>query len=55
MSAIDELSVQPIEQRLADLTKRQRHLMIGCGLSAAVFMLSITALFMQQSWIYAFF
>ena len=55
MSAIDELSVQPIEQRLADLTKRQRHLMICCGLSAAVFMLSITALFMQQSWIYAFF
>ena len=43
------------QQRLADLTKRQRHLMIGCGLSAAVFMLSITALFMQQSWIYAFF
>lgn len=55
MSPIDEFSVQPIDQRLVVLKKRQRHLMIWFFLSSALVLMIITALFFQKEFVYRFF
>lgn len=55
MSSIDEFSVQPIDQRLVVLKKRQRHLMIWFFLSSAMVLMTITALFFQKEFVYRFF
>ncbi|WP_019384196.1 hypothetical protein [Acinetobacter venetianus] len=55
MSPIDEFSVQPIDQRLVVLKKRQRHLMIWFFLSSALVLMTITALFFQKEFVYRFF
>ncbi|MFG0588129.1 hypothetical protein ACF8D3_08850 [Acinetobacter sp. YQ_14] len=55
MSSIDEFSVQPIDQRLVVLKKRQRHLMIWFILSSALVLMTITALFFQKEFVYRFF
>lgn len=55
MSSIDEFSVQPIDQRLVVLKKRQRHLMIWFFLSSALVLMIITALFFQKEFVYRFF
>ena len=55
MSSIDEFSVQPIDQRLVVLKKRQRHLMIWFFLSSALVLMTITALFFQKEFVYRFF
>ena len=55
MSSTDEFSVQPIDQRLVVLKKRQRHLMIWFFLSSALVLMTITALFFQKEFVYRFF
>lgn len=55
MSPIDDFSVQPIDQRLVVLKKRQRHLMIWFFLSSALVLMIITALFFQKEFVYRFF
>ncbi|MGV0885559.1 hypothetical protein V6760_01650 [Acinetobacter venetianus] len=55
MSSIDEFSVQPIDQRLVVLKKRQRHLMIWFFLSSVLVLMTITALFFQKEFVYRFF
>jgi len=55
LSSIDEFSVQPIDQRLVVLKKRQRHLMIWFFLSSALVLMTITALFFQKEFVYRFF
>ena len=55
MSPIDEFSVQPIDQRLVVLKKRQRHLIIWFFLSSALVLMTITALFFQKEFVYRFF
>lgn len=55
MSPIDEFSVQPIDQRLVVLKKRQRHLMIWFFLSSALVLMTIIALFFQKEFVYRFF
>ena len=55
MSPIDDLSVQPIDQRLDILKKRQRHLMIWFFLTSTLAVVIITSLFLQKEFIYRFF
>ena len=55
MSPIDDLSVQPIDQRLDILKKRQRHLMIWFFLTSTLAVVIIASLFLQKEFIYRFF
>ena len=55
MSPIDDLSVQPIDQRLDILKKRQRHLMIWFFLTSTLAVVIITSLFLQKEFIDRFF
>lgn len=55
MSPIDEFSVQPIDQRLDVLKKRQRHLMIWFILTSALAVVTIASLFLQKEFIYRFY
>ena len=55
MSPIDDLSVQPIDQRLDILKKRQRHLMIWFFLTSTLAVIIIASLFLQKEFIYRFF
>ena len=55
MSPIDDLSVQPIDQRLDILKKRQRHLMIWFFLTSTFGVVIIASLFLQKEFIYRFF
>lgn len=55
MSPIDEFSVQPIDQRLDVLKKRQRHLMIWFFLTSALAVVTIASLFLQKEFIYRFY
>ena len=55
MSPIDDLSVQPIDQRLDILKKRQRHLMIWFFLTNTLAVVIIASLFLQKEFIYRFF
>lgn len=55
MSPIDEFSVQPIDQRLDVLKKRQRHLMIWFVLTSALAVVTIASLFLQKEFIYRFY
>ena len=55
MSPIDDLSVQPIDQRLDILKKRQRHLMIWFFLTSTLAVVIIASLFLQKKFIYRFF
>ncbi|MDF2417902.1 hypothetical protein GWP85_10330 [Acinetobacter beijerinckii] len=55
MSPIDEFSVQPIDQRLDVLKKRQRHLMIWFVLTSALAVVTIASLFFQKEFIYRFY
>lgn len=55
MSPIEDLSVQPIDQRLDILKKRQRHLMIWFFLTSTFGVVIIASLFLQKEFIYRFF
>ena len=55
MSPIDDLSVQPIDQRLDVLKKRQRNLMIWFFLTSTLAVIIITSLFLQKEFVYRFF
>lgn len=55
MSPIDDFSVQPIDQRLDVLKKRQRNLMIWFFLTSTLLVVTIAALFLQKEFIYRFF
>ncbi|MEB6478521.1 hypothetical protein [Acinetobacter vivianii] len=55
MSPIDDLSVQPLDQRLDVLKKRQRHLMIWFFLTSTLAVVTIASLFFQKEFIYRFF
>ena len=55
MSPIDDLSVQPIDQRLDVLKKRQRNLMIWFFLTSTLVVIIIASLFLQKEFIYRFF
>ena len=55
MSPIDDLSVQPIDQRLDILKKRQRHLMIWFFMTSTFGVVIIASLFLQKEFIYRFF
>lgn len=55
MSPIDDFSVQPIEQRLETLAKRQSHLMIWFFLSMTFAIAIGVSLFFQKEMIYRFF
>ena len=55
MSPIDDLSVQPIDQRLDILKKRQRHLMIWFFLTSTLAVIIIASLFLQKEFVYRFF
>lgn len=55
MLPIDEFSVQPIDQRLDVLKKRQRHLMIWFVLTSALAVVTIASLFLQKEFIYRFY
>lgn len=55
MSPIDDLSVQPIDQRLDILKKRQRNLMIWFFLTSTLAVMIIASLFLQKEFIYRFF
>ena len=55
MSPIDDLSVQPIDQRLDILKKRQRNLMIWFFLTSTFGVVIIASLFLQKEFIYRFF
>lgn len=55
MSPIDDFSVQPLDQRLDVLKKRQRHLMIWFFLSSTLALVTIASLFFQKELIYRFF
>lgn len=55
MSPIDDLSVQPIDQRLDVLKKRQRNLMIWFFLTSTLAVIIIAFLFLQKEFIYRFF
>ena len=48
MSPIDDLSVQPIDQRLDILKKRQRNLMIWFFLTSTLAVIIIASLFLQK-------
>ncbi|OBY74656.1 hypothetical protein [Acinetobacter gyllenbergii] len=55
MSPIEDFSVQPIDQRLALLKKRQRHLMIWFVLASSLVVVTVASLFLQKEFIYRFF
>ena len=55
MSPRDDLSVQPIDQRLDILKKRQRNLMIWFFLTSTLAVVIIASLFLQKEFIYRFF
>lgn len=55
MSPIDDFSVQPLDQRLDVLKKRQRHLMIWFFLTSTLAVVTIASLFFQKEFIYRFF
>lgn len=55
MSHIEDFSVQPIDQRLDVLKKRQRHLMLWFILTSMLVVVSIASLFLQKEFIYRFF
>ncbi|WP_109441869.1 hypothetical protein [Acinetobacter haemolyticus] len=55
MSPIDDLNVQPIEQRLADLQQRQRHLTIWFVFFTTFALVTVASLFVQKEFIYRFF
>lgn len=55
MSPIEDFSVQPIDQRLALLKKRQRHLMIWFLLTSSLVVVTVASLFLQKEFIYRFF
>ena len=55
MSPINDFSVQPIDQRLDALKKRQRHLMIWFVLACTLVFITVASLFLQKEFIYRFF
>lgn len=55
MSPIDDFSVQPIDQRLDVLKKRQRHLMIWFILTCTLVVVTVASLVWQKEFIYRFF
>lgn len=55
MSPIDDFSVQPLDQRLDVLKKRQRHLMIWFFLTSTLAVATIASLFFQKEFIYRLF
>lgn len=55
LSPIDDFSVQPIDQRLDVLKKRQRNLMIWFFLTSTLLVVTIAVLFLQKEFIYRFF
>ncbi|MEN4983298.1 hypothetical protein [Acinetobacter modestus] len=55
MSPINDFSVQPIDQRLDALKKRQRHLMIWFVLACTLVVITVVSLFLQKEFIYRFF
>ena len=55
MSPINYFSVQPIDQRLDALKKRQRHLMIWFVLACTLVVITVASLFLQKEFIYRFF
>lgn len=55
MSPINDLSVEPIDQRLQVLKKRQRNIVIGLVASIVLMVLTIAAFFLQKEFIYRFF
>jgi len=55
LSPIDDFSVQPLDQRLDVLKKRQRHLMIWFFLTSTLAVVTIASLFFQKEFIYRFF
>ncbi|UUM26227.1 hypothetical protein NQU59_10930 [Acinetobacter colistiniresistens] len=55
MSPIEDFSVQPIDQRLDVLKKRQRHLMLWFILTSMLVVVSIASLFLQKEFIYRLF
>lgn len=55
MSPIEDFSVQPIDQRLQLLKKRQRHLMIWFVLASSLVVVTVASLFLQKEFIYRFF
>lgn len=54
MSPINDLSVEPIDQRLQVLKKRQRNIVIGLAASIVLMVLTIAAFFLQKEFIYRF-
>ena len=55
LSPIDDFSVQPIDQRLDVLKKRQRHLMIWFILTCTLVVVTVVSLVWQKEFIYRFF
>lgn len=55
MSPINDFSVQPIDQRLDALKKRQCHLMIWFVLACTLVVITVASLFLQKEFIYRFF
>ena len=55
MSPIDDFRVQPIDQRLDVLKKRQRHLMIWFILTCTLVVVTVASLVWQKEFIYRFF
>ncbi|WP_256414878.1 hypothetical protein [Acinetobacter sp. 5862] len=55
MSPINDFSVQPIDQRLDALNKRQRHLMFWFVLACTLVVITVASLFLQKEFIYRFF
>ncbi|ESK56968.1 MAG: hypothetical protein I8H98_04850 [Moraxellaceae bacterium] len=55
MSPIDDFSVQPIDQRLDVLKKRQRHLMIWFILTCTLVVVTVASLVWQKEFVYRFF
>ena len=55
MSPIDDFSVQPIDQRLDVLKKRQRHLMIWFIFTCTLVVVIVASLVWQKEFIYRFF
>lgn len=55
LSPIDDFSVQPIDQRLDVLKKRQRHLMIWFILTCTLVVVTVASLVWQKEFIYRFF
>lgn len=55
LSPIDDFSVQPIDQRLDVLKKRQRHLMIWFILTCTLVVVTVASLVWQKEFVYRFF